>query len=223
MDVVVLVEGEPAPELARLMDLLQARGHALRTVRTAGEAELAQRSGSVDALVAAGDVSQLRRRVADVPIVGWLPVRSTEQAAGLLELGVDEVLDASMGEREQLARLGAVARRAPVPSAAVVLGPLRVDRSRGEASWQGRRLQLTPREREVLQVLAEAQGATVRREVLYRAVWGYAMARGDRTVDVNVKRLRAKLAGAVGAPLTIETEPAVGYRLSVSETAVTAL
>jgi DNA-binding response OmpR family regulator len=84
-------------------------------------------------------------------------------------------------------------------------------------------LQLTPRERDVLHALAAAQGATVRREVLYRLVWGYAMARGDRTVDVNVKRLRDKLAAAVGAPLTIETEQAVGYRLTVSGTAVTAL
>jgi DNA-binding response OmpR family regulator len=105
----------------------------------------------------------------------------------------------------------------------VTFGPLVVDRGRGEATWHGRRLQLTPREREVLHALAQAQGATVRRETLYRLVWGYAMARGDRTVDVNVKRLRDKLAAAVGAPLSIETEPSVGYRLSVAESAVTAL
>jgi DNA-binding response OmpR family regulator len=49
------------------------------------------------------------------------------------------------------------------------------------------------------------------------------MARGDRSVDVNVKRLRDKLASAVGAPLAIETEPSVGYRLVVADAAVTAL
>ena len=49
------------------------------------------------------------------------------------------------------------------------------------------------------------------------------MARGDRTVDVNVKRLRDKLAAEVGAPATIETEPGVGYRLVVAAEAVTAL
>jgi DNA-binding response OmpR family regulator len=76
---------------------------------------------------------------------------------------------------------------------------------------------LTPRERDVLYVLARASGATLRREAIYRAVWGYAMARGDRSVDVNVKRLRDKLAAEVGAPLSIETEPGVGYRLVVSQ------
>jgi DNA-binding response OmpR family regulator len=49
------------------------------------------------------------------------------------------------------------------------------------------------------------------------------MARGDRTVDVNVKRLREKLGASVGPPLAIETEPGVGYRLVVAEPAVTAL
>jgi DNA-binding response OmpR family regulator len=68
-----------------------------------------------------------------------------------------------------------------------------------------------------------AQGSTVRRGHLYRIVWGYAMARGDRTVDVNVKRLRDKLAGQIGNPVTVETEPGVGYRLVVASDAVTAL
>jgi DNA-binding response OmpR family regulator len=49
------------------------------------------------------------------------------------------------------------------------------------------------------------------------------MARGDRTVDVNVKRLRDKLAAQIGNPVAIETEPGVGYRLAVAADAVTAL
>ena len=128
-----------------------------------------------------------------------------------------------MGAQEQAARVAALAERAPRPEAAVVLGPLRVDPERGEATWYGRRLPLTQRERDVLHALAEVGGATIRREVLYRRVWGYAMARGDRAVDVNVKRLRTKLAAEVGAPVAIETEPGVGYRLVVAEAAVTAL
>lgn len=220
---VVVVGADLASRAPDLVERLRAGGHAVRIVRGVGEAELARRSGRVDVLVALDDAAELRRRVADVPVAVWLGSRSTERAAELLELGVDEVLDGGMGGRELLARVAALARRAPAPAGAVVFGPLRVDRERGEATWHGRRLQLTPREREVLHVLAEAQGRTVRREALYRAVWGYAMARGDRTVDVNVKRLRDKLAAAVGGPLAIETEPAVGYRLVLSEPAVTAL
>lgn len=218
-----MVGANLAPSALELVERLRAEGHRVRTAGSVGEAELTWRSGHVDLLIAVEDASGVRRRVADVPVAAWLGTRSTERAAELLELGVDEVLDGGMGGRELLARVAALAHRAPSPAGAVTFGPLRVDRERGEASWHGRRLQLTPREREVLHVLADARGATVRREVLYRSVWGYAMARGDRTVDVNVKRLRDKLAAAVGGPLAIETEPAVGYRLALSEPVVTAL
>jgi len=211
------------PTTARLLEALRGAGHGVRRAATAGEAELAARSARVDAALAEDDPAPLRRRLGDVPVAAWLPAASTVRAAELLEGGADEVVHAGMGEREQLARIAALGRRAPGAEPAVGLGPLRVDRDRGEATWHGRRLQLTPRERDVLHVLAAAGGATVRREALYRSVWGYAMARGDRTVDVNVKRLREKLGTAVGPPLTIETEPGVGYRLVVAEPAVTAL
>lgn len=218
-----MIGDESVPVTARLVASLRAHGHAVRVVGGTGEADLAHRTGRVDAVIAEREVAEVRRRLDDVPLAGWLATASSDRAAELLELGADEVIHVGMCEREQLARVASLARRAPRFPGAVELGPLRVDRARGEATWHGRRLQLTPRERDVLQVLAEARGAAVRREELYRAVWGYAMARGDRIVDVNVKRLRDKLAAAVGAPLAIETEPAVGYRLLVSGTVVTAL
>jgi DNA-binding response OmpR family regulator len=220
---IILVASEAGPATDRLVLALREGGHAVRVVRSVGEAELAGRTGRVDAVIAGGDVAAVRRRMNHVPVAAWLPTPSTDLAGRRLELGADEVVHAEMGEGELLARVAALGRRAPREPIAVDLGPLRVDPARGDTSWHGRRLQLTPRERAVLYVLAEARGATVRREVLYRAVWGYAMARGDRTVDVNVKRLRDKLAAAVGPPLRIETEPAVGYRLVVTDAAVTAL
>jgi DNA-binding response OmpR family regulator len=140
--------------------------------------------------------------------------------------GADELMLPGMGVREPTARLYPLARRAPAGEAALTVGPLVVDRDRGEASWHGRRLHLTARERGVLHALASHHGSAVRREAIYRAVWGYAMTRGDRSVDVNVKRLRDKLAEQVGPPLAIETEPGVGYRLELSQlrnTAVTEL
>jgi len=146
-----------------------------------------------------------------------------DEESSRLAAGADDVLHRGMGAREQTARIAALADRAPRPGIAVALGPLGVDPERGEATWHGRRLPLTQRERDVLHALAEARGATLRRELLYRRVWGYAMARGDRAVDVNVKRLRDKLASEVGAPISIETEPGVGYRLVVAEAGVTAL
>ena len=207
----------------RLTEALVAAGHTVRFVAGPGEAELAGRGGLVDVAVAGQEPEALKRRLGTVPVAVWLSGASTEAVADALAAGADEVLHPGMGRRELLERVAALARRAGGAEPAVEAGPLRVDRERGEALWHGRRLALTARERDVLHELARANGATVRREQLYRAVWGYAMARGDRTVDVNVKRLRGKLGAQVGAPLSIETEPGVGYRLAVAADAVTAL
>jgi DNA-binding response OmpR family regulator len=223
----LLLAGADDPAAIGLAERLRHLGHGVLLSATVGEAELAARSGRVDGAIfdALGgwSVGELRRRLPGLPLAAWLREHSDESVADLLAAGADEVLHRGMGAREHGARVAALAGRAPRPEVAVALGALRVDPQRGEASWHGRRLPLTQRERDVLLALAEAHGTTLRRELLYRRVWGYAMARGDRVVDVNVKRLRDKLAAEVGPPVTIETEPGVGYRLVVSEAAVTAL
>jgi DNA-binding response OmpR family regulator len=222
MNVVVLAS-EVDPATARLLAALRNAGHAVRVVTGSGEALLACRSSHVDIVVGARELSALRSRLVDVPVAAWLSAASSAATAELLEEGADEVIHSGMSAREQLARLTALLRRVHTLGTLVELGPLRVDLERGEATWHGRRLGLTARERAVLHSLARAGGATVRRETLYREVWGYAMARGDRTVDVNVKRLRDKLASSIGAPIAIETETGVGYRLAIADHAVTAL
>ena len=87
----------------------------MRIVRSAGDCELARRTARVDAVVAVDGVEELRRRIDDLPVAAWLPAPSTERAAELLELGVDEVLDGAMGERELSPRVSGLARRAPAP------------------------------------------------------------------------------------------------------------
>lgn len=136
--------------------------------------------------------------------------------ADLFERGVDEVVHPGMTERELVARIANAARpgRARL-GRPLEIGLLRLDPVHGEATWDRRDLGLTRREREVLEVLAENIGRTVRREILYGQVWGYAMARGERSVDVNVKRLRRKLAATAESGIAIKTQPGVGYRLEV--------
>ena len=226
MQVLLLAETDD-PAAGGLARRLRDAGHGVQVASATGPAELAARSGRLDVTIfdalSGRTVGELRRRLPGVLLVGWQPVHSDAQVAELFAAGADDVLHRGMGAREQTARIAALADRAPRPGIAVALGPLGVDPERGEATWHGRRLPLTQRERDVLHALAEARGATLRRELLYRRVWGYAMARGDRAVDVNVKRLRDKLASEVGAPISIETEPGVGYRLVVAEAGVTAL
>ena len=73
-------------------------------------------------------------------------------------------------------------------------------------------LELTRREFELLQLLADAQGQVLEREAIYQRVWGYAMAHGDRSVDVFIRKLRQKLEKLSPGWGYIHTHFGVGYR-----------
>jgi DNA-binding response OmpR family regulator len=217
----LLLAGADA-DLAPLRSALEASGVASAGVERAFQLEQAIRSSRAAIVVIAegtcdpGQVSRLRRAFPDRRLVAWLPRAATARTAELLRQGFVEVLSPAMGRAELLARVeNARARRSEGSTEPASLGPLTVDAPRGRAAWAGRDLRLTRREREVLHVLVEAAPHAVRREEVYRSVWGYAMARGDRTVDVNVTRLRAKVA-AVTDGLVVATEPGVGYRLELA-------
>lgn len=210
-------------EAATLQAQLEQAGVTCSSVERGAEVVQALRTNR-SAIVILGEstcepglLARLRSGFPERTLVAWQASPATARAADLLEAGLVDVLDPSMGERELVARVrNAAERRAPREPQAVELGQLAVDAPHGVALWAGVGLGLTGRERELLQVLAQAAPATVRREDLYRSVWGYAMVRGDRTVDVNVKRLRAKLA-AVTDEVAVVTEPGVGYRLELRE------
>ena len=182
------------------------------------------RADAIDAVVVtpdvadAADLARLVSETSTCAFLVWLGEASSSTAADLLEAGADDVLHGDMGEREVVARIRlAMARsgRRPLEETIEFAG-LEIDVAHGEARWKGRDLQLTGRERQVLGVLAAAGGRPVRRETIYRRVWGFTMARGDRSVDVNVTRLRGKLALAESGVL-IKTQPGVGYRLEAAE------
>ena len=222
-ELVALTEASDAAA-GRLLARLEERGHTIRRIVRTADAAHAARLGRADAILvdaAVADDEFLVRLRRDHPaqiLIAWLARSSSAAVADLLEGGADEVLEGAMGERELLARAtAALARERRPVGAAFELGPLVVDAAHGEATWEGRDLMLTRREREVLEVLAASAGRTVRREVVYRRVWGYAMPRGERSVDVNVKRLRRKLAATAGDALEIKTQPGVGYRLELAE------
>jgi DNA-binding response OmpR family regulator len=222
VDLVFLVERSDEAA-ARLATWAQGAGHHVSAAASVGEARYLAGTRVPAAIVfdpaLAGEefVADLSAEHRHTAFVAWIEVYSSRRAAELLEGGSDDVLHGALPERESLARLEAAGRRAAPPplTAAVELGPLRVDAAHGEASWRGESVPLTRRERQLLQVLANAAGRPLAREEIYRRVWGYAMARGDRTVDVNVRRLRAKLAAAAGEELKISTQPGIGYRLEL--------
>jgi two-component system, OmpR family, KDP operon response regulator KdpE len=160
------------------------------------------------------------RREAQTPIL-VLSARGAESAkVEALELGADDYVTKPFGMAELHARLRALLRRAAGPAAdargRVTTGPLVLDVAGHEVSVGGRRVDLTPREFEVLKVLLAHPGRLVTRGRLLRAVWGEAYSGEDHYVHVFVSQVRRKLAAADpdGALRDlITTEPGVGYRV----------
>ena len=93
-----------------------------------------------------------------------------------------------------------------------MVGELEIRADQFQAFAAGRSVDLTRREFEVLQLLAQAQGKVLQREEIYQSVWGYAMAHGDRSVDVFIRKVRQKLEKASPDWDYIHTHFGVGYR-----------
>jgi two-component system phosphate regulon response regulator OmpR len=139
-----------------------------------------------------------------------------------LEIGVDDYLAKPFEPRELLLRLGNILKRTLVVEAAqsgprpdfVRFGPFLYGLNRGELHRGDEAIRLTEREREILTALAERAGEVVRREEL--AAQGSAA--NDRTVDVQMNRLRRKIERDPADPLYLQTVRGVGYRLVTDRT-----
>src|SRR5918996_200466 len=94
----------------------------------------------------------------------------------------------------------------------LVAGELEIRADQFQAFVSSASVDLTRREFEVLQLLAQAKGKVLQREEIYQAVWGYAMAHGDRSVDVFIRKVRQKLERASPDWSYIHTHFGVGYR-----------
>ena len=126
-----------------------------------------------------------------------------------LNLGADDYLPKPFAFEELVARVQALARRAPTGPAILARGDLALNRARRQATRGGRELSLTRKELGVLEVLLEADGGVVSAEELLERVWDENADPFTRTVVVTLTRLRRKL----GDPEVIETVVGTGYRL----------
>ena len=143
--------------------------------------------------------------------------RRVSQRVRGLRLGADDWVTKPCHPEEVLARVEAVVRRRKRASARVDTGPLvagelEIRADQFQAFVARTSVDLTRREFEVLQLLAQAKGKVLQREEIYQAVWGYAMAHGDRSVDVFIRKVRQKLEKASPDWNYIHTHFGVGYR-----------
>ena len=134
-----------------------------------------------------------------------------------LRLGADDWIVKPSHPEEVMARVEAVVRRRrrarPTPEVGpLVAGEIEIRADQYQAFVAGRSLNLTRREYELLAVLVEASGRVIEREEIYQRVWGYAMAHGDRSVDVFVRKLRSKLQRYSPGWEYIHTHFGIGYR-----------
>jgi DNA-binding response OmpR family regulator len=149
------------------------------------------------------------------------PLLAVVLDAGLIALsadwGLDDFVLATAGPAEVEARLRlAVGRLAPITGAdagTIRAGELTIDQDTYAAKLKGRPLDLTYKEFELLKFLAQHPGRVFTRDQLLREVWGYDYFGGTRTVDVHVRRLRAKLGSEYES--MIGTVRQVGYKFVV--------
>lgn len=160
------------------------------------------------------------RKQSQVPII-MLTARDeiTDKVVGL-ELGADDYLTKPFHPQELVARAKALVRRArlePDQPKLIRAGRLEVDLERHEVRYGEVRVQLRPKEFDLLTLLARHPGRVFQRSELLDLVWGYDFPGYTRTVDVHVQQLREKLnRGGVTDP-AIQTVWGVGYKLELAE------
>jgi len=145
-----------------------------------------------------------------------------------LELGADDYVTKPFSIRELIARIKANLRKAEASIISeqntnvetkrdniITVGALTLDLDRFEVMVEGKRVDLTLREYEVLKFLASEPGQVVSREILLEKVWGYEYYGDIRTVDVTVRRIREKIEKDTSDPKILLTKRSVGYYLAV--------
>jgi DNA-binding response OmpR family regulator len=166
--------------------------------------------------------SYLERMCSQLPDVGVVvctgPSSVAQRVRGL-RLGADDWLSKPCHPDELMARLEAVVRRRRrvamrVGTAPTVAGELELRPDQLQGYVTGESLEFTRREYELIELLAEAAGQVLERGEMYQRVWGYEMAHGDRSVDVFVRKLRAKLQRVSPTWRYIHTHFGIGYRFS---------
>jgi DNA-binding response OmpR family regulator len=164
-------------------------------------------------------LEHVRNKLPGLAVIVCTGQSTVAQRVRGLRLGADDWLTKPCHPEELIARVEAVVRRgrrseSRHDAAPMVAGEVEIRRDQFQAFVGGHSVDLTRREFELITLLADAHDQVLEREEIYQRVWGYAMARGDRSVDVFVRKLRQKLEKASPGWNYIHTHFGVGYRFA---------
>ena len=172
------------------------------------------------------DVCRQIRLKSRTPVIMVTAKDSELDAVVGLEVGADDYVTKPYRLRELVARIRAVLRRAPGGPAptgdeVVEVGDVRLDAARREVTLKGEPVSLPRKEFELLEMLMLNVGRVVTREALIDQVWGTDYVGDTKTLDVHVKRLRAKIEPDPRHPTRLSTIRGVGYRYETPSPAAT--
>ncbi|MCV0397565.1 MAG: response regulator transcription factor [Rhizobiaceae bacterium] len=161
------------------------------------------------------DLTKALRETRDVPILMLTALSETDSRVEGLQAGADDYLPKPFDPRELILRVNNILRRggpSPTPKVEqIVFGPYTFQIARRELKKGGVPVRLTDREQEILAIFAERAGDTIPRHELVSDDSEV----GERTIDVQINRLRRKIERDPANPVWLQTVRGVGYRLSV--------
>jgi two-component system response regulator RegX3 len=163
------------------------------------------------------EVCRQIRTVSSVPIIMVSAKTSEIDVVVGLEVGADDYVSKPYRMRELVARVRATLRRAPLPeqstsTGVLEVGHVRLDPERHEVFVSNKAVKLTLKEFELLEALLAGAGRVMTRDMLIDRVWGPSYVGDTKTLDVHIKRLRAKVELDPAGPATIVTIRGLGYK-----------
>lgn len=163
----------------------------------------------------------IRRAGLITPILMLTARGQTGDKVAGLKIGADDYVTKPFDMPELIARVEALLRRAPIrpmaPASAFQFGSMRVDLRGTEVTRDGKMINLSAREFQLLRYFIEHAGKTLSRDELLKEVWGYSADTFTRTVDVHIASLRQKLENDPKQPKFIVTVQGLGYKFKPSQ------
>lgn len=211
-----------------LRHALEAVGHRVLLAESGASALKALASEAVDLVVLDlglpdrdGKLVLVQLRgVSEAPVIVLSARDNEDEKVAALDLGANDYVEKPFGVGELLARIRVLLRKRGAPIAdngTLSFGPLQIDKAAHRVTKSGHAIKLTPKEFELLGLLAAHPGRVLTHRQILTKIWGPAHVEDVAYLRVFIGQLRQKIEDNPGDPQLIRTEPGVGYRASVDE------